>query len=82
MTIECPGVKVEDVRVEFDGHSRGKVQIQRKESPAVEALGWEMPISLNSGHEFVASDMRRENSKTSVSDFSEGRALALVGSIG
>eukprot|EP00437_Effrenium_voratum_P063116 CAMPEP_0181509518 /NCGR_PEP_ID=MMETSP1110-20121109/60384_1 /TAXON_ID=174948 /ORGANISM="Symbiodinium sp., Strain CCMP421" /LENGTH=31 /DNA_ID= /DNA_START= /DNA_END= /DNA_ORIENTATION= len=31
MTIECPGVKVEDVRVEFDGHSRGKVQIQRKE---------------------------------------------------
>ena len=59
ITVQCPGVKIQDIRVEYcDGPRQGKIQIDRKEALGVQPLQWEHPIHFDSPHEFVPSETR------------------------
>ena len=59
ITVQCPGVKIQDIRVEYcDGPRQGKIQIDRKEALGVQPLQWEHPIHFDSPYEFVPSETR------------------------
>ncbi len=62
LVVQCPGVSIHDIRVEYDGHRHGKLQIERKEGLGVEPLHWEWKIDFDTQHEFVQSDTRRPKS--------------------
>ena len=62
LVVQCPAVTIHDIRVEYDGHSHGKLQIERKEGLGVEPLHWEWKIHFDTHHEFVQSDTRRPKS--------------------
>ena len=62
LVVQCPGVTIHDIRVEYDGHSHGKLQIERKGGLGVENFRWEWKIHFDTHHEFVQSDTRRPKS--------------------
>eukprot|EP00435_Cladocopium_sp_Y103_P018291 s2324_g4.t1 len=53
IAVHCPGVTIHDLRVEYDGVSQGKIQIERKEAQGVPPLQWERQFQFDSHHEFV-----------------------------
>ncbi|CAK9036293.1 Hypothetical protein SCF082_LOCUS21664 [Durusdinium trenchii] len=64
VAVECAGVSIHNVRIEYDGRSKGRIQIDRKEALGLRAISWERDFQFDdegSWFEWLQSETRCED---------------------